>query len=386
MKIEDWYKQNWDSRLTGRYITLEKIMEPLNGYESIFQISNSGISERGKKIPLVTIGHGKNKILAWSQMHGNESTTTKALFDLFKFLAQKNHFQKEINQFLQTHTLYVLPLLNPDGAEAYTRQNANNIDLNRDAQALSQSESRVLRDLYDSLSPDLCLNMHDQRTLYGLDNGNPAIISFLSPAANKELTITPARKQAMEGIVKMNQFLQNRISGKVGRYDDSFNDACVGDTFQMNGTSTILFEAGHFPGDYQREKTRELIFYSLLVLFGIHKTDSNNSINFEDYFQIPENRNSFRDIIIRNALLEDKGEPVDIAIQYLEVLKEGDIVFEPYIDEVGTLTNLTGHLEINVDFSKISSKPKKTLIKGAIIHKLVNKSQENIVFFDGNVL
>ena len=46
---------------------------------------------------------------------------------------------------LKACTLYIIPILNPDGAKAYTRLNANEVDLNRDAQDLSQPESKVLR-------------------------------------------------------------------------------------------------------------------------------------------------------------------------------------------------------------------------------------------------
>ncbi|WP_246054204.1 hypothetical protein [Antarcticibacterium flavum] len=38
----------------------------------------------GEPIHRITVGNGKIKIFAWSQMHGNESTTTKAVFDILK--------------------------------------------------------------------------------------------------------------------------------------------------------------------------------------------------------------------------------------------------------------------------------------------------------------
>src|SRR5690606_15400162 len=127
----------------------------------------------------------------------NESTTTKALFDFFKFLSQEEAFQDEIEAFLRNYTFYVFPILNPDGAKLYTRENANGVDLNRDAQNLSEKESQCLRRVFEELNPSLCLNLHDQRSIYGLKNGNPATISFLSPAADKKRKITQARKEAM---------------------------------------------------------------------------------------------------------------------------------------------------------------------------------------------
>jgi murein tripeptide amidase MpaA len=64
-------------------------------------------------------------------MHGNEATTTKALFDFFECLAW---FRKRA-KFLDAFTFYCIPMLNPDGAALYTRENANKVDLNRDSQS-----------------------------------------------------------------------------------------------------------------------------------------------------------------------------------------------------------------------------------------------------------
>lgn len=202
MEIESWYRDNFEAHLRGRYVTLEMIEPLLEKYKNNFEITIPGISENGKNIPMVKIGNGEKVILAWSQMHGNEATTTKAIFDLIKFFDQKDYFQKEIEQFSSKHSLFIIPILNPDGAELYTRENANGVDLNRDAQNLSQKESRCLLTVFKRLNPILCLNMHDQRTIYGFENGNPATVSFLSPSADAKRSLTKARKNAMEGLLK----------------------------------------------------------------------------------------------------------------------------------------------------------------------------------------
>ena len=115
-------------------------------------------------------------------MHGNESTTTKAIFDLF------NYFElADSKALLEACTLLIIPILNPDGAEAYTRFNKNQVDLNRDAQALTQSESKILRTSFESFKPHFCFNMHGQRTIFSAGNtSNSAVLSFLSPSENIE--------------------------------------------------------------------------------------------------------------------------------------------------------------------------------------------------------
>lgn len=343
MKIEAWYSDYFESRLSGRYITLEHINPILKEYKNSLEISSLGQSELGKNIPMIKIGKGKKKILAWSQMHGNESTCTKAIFDFLKFIQQKDLFQEEIRAFLNKYTLYVIPMLNPDGAELYTRENSNLVDLNRDAQDLSQKESKILKNAFRSLNPDLCLNLHGQRTIFGLENGLPATVSFLSPAANKERELVPSRLEAMKHIVKMNKSLQKYIPGQIGRYDDSFNSNCFGDYFQMNDVPVILFEAGHDKKDYSREKTREYIFYTFFTLFGITKNDDGDE---NDYFAIPENKKNYKDIVLRNIRFNENEQSFSIAIQYEEVLHKGRIEFIPKIENIGELKGVYGHLEI----------------------------------------
>src|SRR5690606_30189601 len=103
----------------------------------------------------------------------------------------------------------------------------------------------------------------------------------------------------------------------------------------------ILFEAGHFKDDYQREKTREFIFYSLLSLFDI-VGETSDSINFKKYFDIPENLKNYNDIILRNVSLGN-GKPVtSIAIQYAEILRDGKIHFAPIVNEIGDLDEKFG--------------------------------------------
>lgn len=383
MEINDLYRGHFESRLQGRYITLEMLFPLIEEYKSRFEISIIGKSEKGKEIYLIKIGRGKKNILAWSQMHGNESTTTKALFDLLKFFDQTDYFQREIQEFLDSTTWFIIPMLNPDGSLLYTRENANGVDLNRDAQNLSQSESRCLREAFTSISPDLCLNMHDQRSIYGLDNGLPATISFLSPASDENRSITPSRKIGMTHIAKMDKYLQNIIPGQVGRYDDSFNCNCVGDTFQMLGASTILFEAGQFKDDYHREKSREFIFYALLSLFGI--VGEGTKATYEDYFDIPENRKNYRDLILRNVKIGNSSQLQDIAFQYLEVLEDGKIKFQPMIDDIGSLDNMFGHRESSARGSAILTKIEKNLTNYVKVSEMPDLEEIIKTYFNQNV-
>jgi len=344
MEINDEYYQTLRIKsIQGRYITNKELESFLKQFTDLSLGPGTGISVKRNPIHLITIGKGLTKVLMWSQMHGNESTTTKAILDLLGFLRSPDDLAKKI---LSNCTITIVPILNPDGAAAYTRVNANNVDLNRDARNRSQPESIFLRGLYDKVKPDFCFNLHDQRTIFNVGNSaKPATISFLAPAADERRSETNSRIVSMQLIVQMNSVLQTIIPGSVGRYDDTFNSNCVGDSFQMMGTPTVLIEAGHSPGDYNREQTRKYVF--LAVLEGLKGIANQNLQHQEEkeYHNIPENDKLFYDILIHNIELLNpaykKGE--SIGVLYKEVLEENEILFDPYIEAIGVLNDKFGH-------------------------------------------
>jgi hypothetical protein len=243
-------------------------------------------------------------------------------------------------------------MLNPDGAKAYTRENANSIDLNRDAQDLSQPESSVLRDAYERFQPQYCYNLHDQRTIYGTgDSGKPATVSFLAPSFNFDRDMNAARKKAIGVIVAMNKVLQQYIPNQVGRFDDAFNLNCVGDTFQSLEVPTILFEAGHFQQDYNREATRKFILISLLSGFQHIYENVVVDNEIEDYLNIPQNKVNFYDIVYKNVKINYDGNKKNtiFAIQYLEELIDNQISFTAYFTKIGALEDCFGHYEYDAN-------------------------------------
>ena len=349
----------------GRYISGSQLLSFIKGNSIRNKISPLGKSLQNRLIHKVTLGSGKVKILMWSQMHGNETTTTKAVLDLINYLNKGNDLT---DQILSSVTLTIVPVLNPDGAAVYTRENANKVDLNRDALELSQPESRILRVLYDEIKPDFCFNLHDQRTIFSVGSlEKPATLSFLAPAYDIQRNVSVSRGQSMKIIVAIYKALSSLIPDQIGRYDDAFNPNCVGDAFQLLGTPTILFEAGHFPHDYQREQTREYLFYALITAITVIAQAKIEAYSLNTYFDIPENNKRFFDVLILNANLIDKKYDHNIGILYKEALNEGTIMFNPFIEATGELKDSFGHKYFNcidqndLDFIKSDRKLHKLL-------------------------
>jgi len=377
MEALELFLQFKEQSIQGRYLTLEAILPILKRHNTHNQLKHVGNSVQQKPIYTYQIGTGKTKIFLWSQMHGNESTTTKALLDFINFL---NSDTELAIMLLEDFTFFFFSLLNPDGAELYTRENANKVDLNRDSQDLTQPESTTLRGVFEVFQPDYCFNLHDQRTIFGVaDTGKPATVSFLAPSYNEARDINTTRLKAINVIANINKVLQNYIPGQVGRFDDSFNINCIGDTFQYLGVPTILFEAGHFPDDYQREETRKYIFISLLASF---TTLSENDIvdnEITQYLNIPQNKVVFYDFMYKNIKINYAGNKIitNFAIQYKEELINDKLSFIAYIAAIDNLESYFGHYEYDAQ-GALYSDNQDNLPK---INQIANFSLDDAVVF-----
>lgn len=347
----------------GRYITNTHLEEFLTILDpAIFKVGIIGNSVKKKPVYRIDFGTGNFKVLLWSQMHGNESTTTKAVLDVLNMI--RNDRKAD---WLEHFTFCFIPILNPDGAEAYTRVNANGVDLNRDSCELSQPESKILRSTFDEFKPDLALNMHDQRTIFSAGPEEyPATISFLAPSYNEECTVNDTRFFAMQLIARMNEVLKERIPRQIGRFDDAFNINCIGDMFTYLNVPTILFEAGHFQNDYHREVTRDIVREALTVLLDSIIQGTYGKFTLEDYLAIPENEKNFVDIIVENHVTtnEELKKHDKLPVLFKELLTNGQIQFVPVLDFNSAPHYKYGHIVLNFNGLEINNeKDIQNLIK-----------------------
>lgn len=363
--------------ISGRYITNEKIELFLKNLKYHFKLSVVGKSVENRSVFSVEFGHGKTKILMWSQMHGNESTTTKAVLDLLAYLNESS--DEEITNWQGKFTLVVVPILNPDGAFYYTRENANQVDLNRDSINLSQPESKILRHLLDEVQPDFAFNLHDQRSIFGVgETGKSAAISFLAPAYNEERELNETRKKAIQLIVAMNEVVQQIIPGHVGRFDDSYNVNCIGDYAQTRGIPTVLIEAGHLGNDYQRENTREIVAISLLRVLNSIATNKYIDLAIDSYFLLPENTKSFCDVELKNVNILSLGRKYIVNIQYKEVLEDENVKFCPVIVDIDKKQSKFGHTLIEKEWVVNTFIEKPSEIFERNIEDVVSLSMEEV--------
>lgn len=343
--FDEHYEEIRVSGFESRYLPFSQLKNYLDG--NFPDKVSLGKSFLGNDIFHLQIGNGNRNILAWSQMHGNESTGTRAMFDVLEFLKLENDWCKMI---LNEFTFHFIPMLNPDGATLYTRRNVCGIDLNRDFTKESSPEIRILKDFIKKENPDFMFNLHDQRTIFNVEiSKEPATLSFLAPSGDIQRSLSDTRRQVMSVISYMNRHLQKYIPGKIGRFSDEFYPNSTGDNFTQMEIPTILFEAGHYPNDYQRHHTRR--YNALAILLALDAIRIDEDFGTEGYFDIPENGKKFLDIVLRNVLVKSSGAEtlLDIGIYFQERINliTQEIEFCAVIEEIGDLSNYFGHIDID---------------------------------------
>jgi hypothetical protein len=295
-----------------------------------------GNSYQDRPISMVQIGTGPIKVLLWSQMHGDEPTATAAMFDVLNFLESQEELAQEIKKHL---SIYFIAVVNPDGQEIHTRRNAQQIDINRDYLALQSPEANILKDAFIKINPDFVFNLHSQGTLYRTTNQEEVAIALLAPAADKQLSQTWEREQAMKVIVEINHLLQRLIPQKVARFKDEYEPRAFGDNFQKH-CPTILVEAGYIAQDAGRSYIRELYFYALLTAFQSILSKSYQEIDLLNYFLIPLQTQSGLTIKIEN-LEPNPGKPytIDLGLTALKSFNPDFRTFETayQLTEIGDL-------------------------------------------------
>jgi hypothetical protein len=278
-----------------------------------------GHSIHGRALRAVTFGEGATKVLLWSQMHGNESTATMSLADIITFFAEAtdNGLRERLRREL---TIVMVPMLNPDGAQVFQRENAVGVDINRDARRLATPEARALKKLRDRFDPHFGFNLHDQnaRTLAG-EGGDQVAIALLPPAATEDRAHGPIRARARYVAALLAELLEGEIPGRLAKYNDAFNPRAFGDLMQAWGTSTVLIESGALPDDPEKQRLRAINVAAILSTLEAMPTGRFRGADTLSYEGLPFNRRIANDIhLVGGRVVLGDHEPlaVDIALRY----------------------------------------------------------------------
>ncbi len=148
-----------DHRAITRTISfdeMEEFLRSVDGKNGI-TVSEEGKSLQGRPLYVVHAGGRKSswRILLYAQQHGDEVSGKDALLYLVRDIAENPDLLPD------DVDLWVVPMVNPDGAVAGARKNAAGVDLNRDHIVLSQPETQALHRLARRLLPHVAVDCHE---------------------------------------------------------------------------------------------------------------------------------------------------------------------------------------------------------------------------------
>ena len=304
-----------------------------------------GSSTEGRSINMVTMGTGPFRVLLWSQMHGDEPTATAALFDVFEYF-ERHRSDPAVQRMLSSLTLYVIPMLNPDGAERFQRRNAQGIDINRDALSQQTPEGQALKSVRDRFNPRIGFNLHNQSWTTSVgDPPKPASISLLSVAYDQPGTENAGRRLTKKVCAVIRDALEPYASGQIGRYDEEFEVRAFGDNLTLWGTPVVLIETGGFPSAEPDPVLVRLNFIGMVSALDALATGNAERADAKRYETLPMNESKLFAVLVKDAtVLNGTGVPgfrADIGINVNRRVRTGDgkrqIVMQANISDLGDL-------------------------------------------------
>ncbi|MCK7520638.1 MAG: hypothetical protein MZV64_24555 [Ignavibacteriales bacterium] len=98
----------------------------------IFKVDKVGKSVEGRDIYLISVGSGKTKVFSGHKCMAMNQQPQQLYLICSTFSWMKLLSLILRNLILSNLSIYIIPMVNPDGAELFQRRNIVEIDLNRD--------------------------------------------------------------------------------------------------------------------------------------------------------------------------------------------------------------------------------------------------------------
>lgn len=149
------------------YPAMTAYLEELDGKSPVVAVQPIGASSSGRAIPAIFFSSGafgaardtKPVVMVLCQQHGDEPSGKEAALILARTLLEGDA------PLLQRMDLIVIPMANPDGAEAGTRRNGRGRDLNRNHTILTEPEVTAVHEVFRKWMPEVTLDVHEYSAL-----------------------------------------------------------------------------------------------------------------------------------------------------------------------------------------------------------------------------
>ena len=126
------------------YQKLQNELQRLKSEYPFLEIGNIGYSVLGKTIPYIRIGIGRKEVFYNASFHANEWITTPVLMQFLEDYAAQYSLNGRLGQFNATQlfnsvSLYIVPMVNPDGVDLVTGGLKNVDNPYKSAQEIAKS-------------------------------------------------------------------------------------------------------------------------------------------------------------------------------------------------------------------------------------------------------
>jgi len=227
-------------------------------------------------------------------------------------------------------------MLNPDGVQKWQRQNAQGIDVNRDARRLTSPEGCLLQAAVDRIQPEFAFNLHNQHRLSAVGPAlQPAAVSLLVPPPNPENRLDESAQRAVHVAASFAEAVHPYCQGAISRYRAEYMPRAFGESIQSQGVSTILVEAGSWL-DHSASELARLHTFGLLATLVRISTGDYRSCDPSVYHSLPLSAEHRMFDVLRQlredgrsiVLVTHKLDEVFAVAEAVTVLRAGRTVFE----------------------------------------------------------
>ena len=284
-------------------------------YPELIKMESVGKSQRGRDIFLVTISNSeysgdKLRAFYYARVHGDEPSGTEAMLYFIRQLLE----DPSVGVLLEKIDFYIIPMVNPDGAESFTRVTANGIDLNRDQSKLDTPEAKALHATVDHIQPHIAVDYHEYQPIRSdfakltsdiistpwdimfLYSGNPNVPQVLRDAVDSPFIANIGAEMDKYGLTHHTYFTSQDSFGKVSLTVGGSSPRSTSNAMALKGIISLLMETRGIKLDRVSIKRRTWSAY--LTAVNIART-------------AVDNEDMVRDVVAQ--AIRDKG---DIAVKF----------------------------------------------------------------------
>ena len=130
------------------YEIMKSDIYELNITYPFLQVQNVGFSLLGKQLPIIRLGRGEKEVFYSASFHANEWITSVVLMKFIEnyciaYTNNSNLFGYNVRNLFSTVSIYIMPMVNPDGVNLVTGAYNANSNIYRSFQSIANKYPRI---------------------------------------------------------------------------------------------------------------------------------------------------------------------------------------------------------------------------------------------------